>query len=490
MIFNSIEFMFFFPVVVLLYYILPHKIRYVWLLVTSCYFYMCWNPVYIWLLLLSTTVTYCAGIYIEYTRKIQKTMNKEKVCVIISLVVLLGILGIYKYFDFGLMLVNYVLGIFTECVIEAPFSLILPVGISFYTLQSIGYLIDVYRGDIYAEKNYLRYALFISFFPQLVAGPIERSKNLLVQLYRPTSFSWDNCAKGLVYMLWGYFLKIVIADRVAIIVNTVYESPSQYQGFFIVVAVILFAIQIYCDFYGYSTIARGAALILGISLMSNFEAPYFSRNIKEFWRRWHISLSGWFRDYLYIPLGGNRKGCVRKNGNLLMVFGISGLWHGASVAFILWGLLNGIYQVVGDMYRMVLKNKLSKDKDSFSCRLRQRIITFLLVCFTWLFFRAGDMNTAMEILENLFCFNWQVLINGSLFELGVSEHNFYVMIVAILLLAIVDNLKYRGIDVVERFMRQEWWFRMLFYVGMFFVILLFGCHGVEYDTSEFIYFQF
>ena len=316
MIFNSFEFLVFFPIVVLIHYLLPQKVRYIWLLVASWYFYMSWNPIYIVLLLTSTTVTYIAARWIEFAKRKYQKKNKNldagsqrigKCYLVISLVVLLGILGYYKYFDFLLNGINMILDIFKADMLKSPFSIVLPVGISFYTLQSIGYLIDVYRGDIYAEKNYLRYALFISFFPQLVAGPIERSKNLLVQLNKPQRFSWDNCTRGAILMLYGLFLKVVIADRAAIIVNTVYENPIQYQGIYIWIATFFFAIQIYCDFYGYSTIAKGAALFLGIRLMSNFESPYFSRSIKEFWRRWHISLSGWFMDYLYIPLGGNRK---------------------------------------------------------------------------------------------------------------------------------------------------------------------------------------
>lgn len=476
MIFNSIEFLIFFPIVVLVYYVIPQKFRYFWLLMASWYFYMNWNPVYLLLLLFCTVVSYGAGLLLE----------KKKSFFYGALVVLLAVLGFFKYFDFGLVNVNRIFSLFHIEPVSLSFSIVLPVGISFYTLQSIGYLIDVYRGDIYAERNFLRYALFVSFFPQLVAGPIERSKHLLVQLYKPKSLSWEDFTRGILLMMWGLFLKLVIADRAAIVVNTVYEDSAKYQGVFILVATVLFAIQIYCDFYGYSIIAKGCALLFGIELMDNFAAPYFATSIQEFWRRWHISLSGWFRDYLYIPLGGNRKGWLRQQWNLCIVFGVSGLWHGASIAFIVWGLLHGIYQVIGNIGRKLFRNR----QTSFSHRLLQRIMTFLLVCFAWLFFRAGDMSDALDLIRNMNYFNPFILFDGSLYELGVGREMFWIMTAAIGLLCYVDYKKYCGVDVVAALRAQEAWFKVFVYVGLFFATILFGCYGVEYDTSEFIYFQF
>lgn len=313
MLFNTPQYLIFLPLVVLVYYCIPQKLRYIWLLITSYYFYMQWNPLYVTLLFSCTLFTYFCGRIIQRLRDggdIRKT--KQKICFIGCLLLNLGILGFFKYFNFGIGLLNHLLSFVHMEQISLTYDILLPVGISFYTLQALGYLIDVYRGDIYAEKNFLKYALFVSFFPQLVAGPIERSKNLLIQLHSPQSFRYDNLRKGCLLVLYGLFLKMVIADRAAVIVDTVYENSPAYPGFYIVVATVFFAIQIYCDFYGYSTIARGSALIMGICLMDNFNAPYYARSVKEFWRRWHISLSGWFRDYLYIPLGGNRKGQVRK----------------------------------------------------------------------------------------------------------------------------------------------------------------------------------
>lgn len=365
MLFNTVDYLIFLLIVVTVYFCVPKKMRNVWLFIVSCYFYMQWNARYIVLLYISITLTYSCGILIERLRIsaknveesckadqdeiLRKNRNLQKICLAVCILLNLGILGFYKYFSFGVQWINRLLAVFHLEGINIEHKILLPVGISFYTLQALGYLMDVYRGEIYAEKNFLRYALFVSFFPQLVAGPIERSRNLLVQLGTIRSFRYENLQKGMLLVLYGMFLKMVIADRAAVFVDTVYENSAAYPGFYIVVATVFFAIQIYCDFYGYSTIARGSALIMDIHLMDNFNAPYFAKSVKEFWRRWHISLSGWFRDYLYIPLGGNRKGSVRKQVNLLSVFMVSGLWHGASAAFIFWGLLNGIYQVVEEL---------------------------------------------------------------------------------------------------------------------------------------------
>ncbi len=501
MLFNTPQYILFLPFVVLIYYCLPKKVRYIWLLVTSYYFYMQWNPLYIVLLFSCTLLTYLCGRMME-TCEVQR---KKTGCFVVCLLLNLGILGFFKYCSFAIAILNRLLLLVHFHEIRWEPDILLPVGISFYTLQALGYLIDVYRGDIYAEKNFLRYALFVSFFPQLVAGPIERSKNLLVQLSRPQSFSYENLRKGALLVLYGLFLKMVIADRVAILVNTVYQDSETYSGFYIVVATIFFSIQIYCDFYGYSTIARGSALIMGIHLMENFDAPYFSRSVKEFWRRWHISLSGWFRDYLYIPLGGNRKGKLRKEGNLLTVFVISGLWHGASFAFILWGILNGLYQVVEDILEEIkirikkhLKGGLNvvesdeaRPEKRFSKTLFHTALTFLLVSFAWLFFRAGSIHEAHEILQNMFAENnWTILFDGSLYELGVARNYMNVLSASILLLFVVDYYKYKEKDAADLFLRQGWWFRISGIMLLLFSILLYGCYGELYDVQEFIYFQF
>lgn len=342
MLFNSLEFLIFFPVVILIYFIIPKCVKQLWLLFSSYYFYMCWNAKYVLLILSLTCITYIGGLLIETFKHNIKCEEEKKIClqkmiVALSFVFSMGILFYFKYIEFAFISMKR-LFLLINIQLSAPaFDIILPVGISFYTLQALSYIVDVYRAETHAEKNFCKYALFVSFFPQLVAGPIERSKNLLKQLSVPRSFCFENAWEGLLLMLWGYFLKIVLADRIALFVDTVYGDFTTYSGVYLIVATVLFAVQIYCDFSGYSVIAMGAAKILGISLMENFNAPYLSVSIHEFWRKWHISLSSWFRDYLYIPLGGNRKGKLRKYLNTMLVFLLSGLWHGAQLSFIAWG---------------------------------------------------------------------------------------------------------------------------------------------------------
>lgn len=336
MLFNSIQFVIFLPFVILIFYILPAKYRYLGLLIASYYFYMCWNVKYTFLLFMSTFITYMSGILIEKTNKIKM----KKVWVTVSFLLNLSILIFFKYFNFILESINVVLDLLEIQFKFLEYNIILPVGISFYIFQALSYTMDVYRGEIKAEKNMGKYALFVSFFPQLVAGPIERSKNLLNQINNINKFNYKKIKNGFLLSLWGFFQKIVIADRLAILVNEVYGNYEKYEGFQIFIATVFFAIQIYCDFAGYSNIAIGVAQMMGFQLMQNFKQPYFSKSVAEFWRRWHISLSSWFKDYLYIPLGGNKKGKIRKYMNIMIVFLISGFWHGANWTYILWGRLS------------------------------------------------------------------------------------------------------------------------------------------------------
>lgn len=499
MLFNSIDFLIFFPVVYVVYYIFPAKLRYIWLLAASYYFYMQWNPIYILLLFGCTLITYAAGLIMEHAKKQGSETGKRRrrTCLFSCVAVLLLLLGFFKYFDLAVSCLNTILRWVRLEMVNWKSNVILPVGISFYILQTMGYLIDVYRDDIYAEKNFFKYALFVSFFPQLVAGPIERSRNLLVQLQKEHKFCYEELRKGILLILYGLFCKIVIADRIAVIVDTVYDNYEVYPGLYIVFATLLFSIQIYCDFYGYSTIARGAALSLGIRLTDNFQAPYFSKSVKEFWRRWHISLSTWFRDYLYIPLGGNRRGKVRREMNLLFVFGVSGLWHGALLGYIFWGFLNGIYQVIGDIFTAFRKKAAAITgeqifgKDRFSARLLNGIFTFGLVSFAWLFFRAGGFRSALRLIESMTSvWNWNIFFDGSIYQLGVAREYMLVTVAAILVLMLVDSCKYHGRDVAELVLAQGWWFRVVCYASLMIVLLVFGCYGEIYDTQQFIYFQF
>lgn len=498
MLFNSAQFLIFFPIVILLYYVMPKKIRYIWLLIASYYFYMSWNVKYVLLLLTSTVVTYLGGIFIAHfhTKSEDETANrtKEKWCVFFTVFINLAILFFFKYFNFFMDSINVVLQKCNVSVIEHKWDVLLPVGISFYTFQALSYTIDVYRKEIEPEKNFFRYALFVSFFPQLVAGPIERSKNLLKQLREDKSPTFYQMKEGFLLMLWGYFLKIVIADRVAIVVDTVFGDIETYGGAYLIVASVLFAFQIYCDFYGYSIIAKGAALILGIELMENFNAPYLSKNVAEFWRRWHISLSSWFKDYLYIPLGGNRKGKWRKYLNIMIVFTTSGLWHGANWTYVIWGALNGIYQIIGSLLKKVRKKAnqvLGLNPDAFSHKLFETIVTFALVDFAWIFFRADSLSQAVEAIRSIFTVhNAWVLFDGSLYSLGVSQKAFQLLIYSLLILIFTDIMNHRGIKIRDIILKQEYWFQSLVFVIAALLVLIFGIWGAGYDSANFIYFQF
>ena len=346
MLFNSLEFCIFFPIIFTLYFACTHKISrnlvsQIILLTASLFFYACWNPSYLALILISVAITYLSGIYME------KHEAKKKLILTFSLVSNLAILFFFKYYNFLADSVHSACT-FLGCEINIPnFNVLLPVGISFYTFQALGYSIDVYNGKISAEKNFITYALFVTFFPQLVAGPIERTKNLLDQFKIDYKIDYDRITSGLKLCAWGYFKKVVVADRLAIYVNGIYNNVDGATGSALVLATFFFAFQILCDFSGYSDIAIGVSRILGFKLMKNFNRPYFSKSIPEFWRRWHISLSTWFKDYLYIPMGGNRCGAARRYFNLFTTFFVSGIWHGAAWTYIIWGTLHGVYQIIG-----------------------------------------------------------------------------------------------------------------------------------------------
>ncbi|GMO37837.1 MAG: MBOAT family protein [Termitinemataceae bacterium] len=375
------------------------------------------------------------------------------------------------------------------------FSVLLPVGISFYTFQALSYTVDVYRNEISVEKNFAKYALFVSFFPQLVAGPIERSKNLLSQISEKHYFSFDRVKSGLLLMLWGFFEKIVIADRVAILVNNVFNNYTNYEGFQIIIASVLFGIQIYCDFAGYSDIAIGAAEIMGFRLISNFRQPYFAQSIKDFWRRWHISLTTWFRDYLYIPLGGSRCSKKRRYVNTMIVFLTSGLWHGASWHFVVWGALHGLYQVIGDILRPIkqrINKQLHINVDQISFKLGKILITFILVDIAWIFFRANSLRDALRIGKRILNLNPWIFFDGSIYNMGLNRLEFNIALVSILILIFVNSIqyKYQNISIRTMIMKENIVFQYAFYLIGIFSVLIFGIYGPEYNASQFIYFQF
>lgn len=446
MVFNSIEFLIFFPVVLLLYFVLPKKCRWVMLLLASYYFYISWNLSLIWLILFTTAVSYVSAILIGRLKEKYpggEKRGRERFWLVLTLLVSLGVLFFFKYFNFLSDSVNSIVNLFRAEKSDALIlNLILPVGISFYTFQTLSYVIDVYRGTMKAEKHFGYYALYVSFFPQLVAGPIERPENLLPQLRETHRFEWSNAIPGLRKMLVGFFKKVVVADLLATYVNAVYNDPASATGFGVLIATVLFAFQIYCDFAGYTDIAIGCAEIMGIRLMQNFDRPYISESIQEFWRRWHISLSSWFKDYIYFPLGGSRCKKWRHMLNICIVFFVSGLWHGAAWTFVIWGVLHGLYQVIGHFTkkpREKMWEKLHVDPKCTGVRLLKRFNTFVLVCFAWIFFRANSFDDLLILLRKLFT-DWEFNLSYFKGTLESMELTVVAIVTSILSLLIMQRM--------------------------------------------------
>jgi D-alanyl-lipoteichoic acid acyltransferase DltB (MBOAT superfamily) len=409
-----------------------------------------------------------------------------------------GVLAYFKYSDFLISTVNACLRSLHLPLWESRFDIMLPIGISFYTFQTMGYLADVCRGEIKAERNLIKYALFVAFFPQLLSGPISRAKSLLTQIDTiPVRKVWDyqRITGGLILMLWGYFVKLVIADRISVVVDTVFEHYYIYGTAALTVGAVGFAIQIYGDFGGYSLIAIGAAQVLGFELAANFKAPYLAQGIGEFWRRWHISLSSWLRDYVYIPLGGNRRGKWRKYGNLLITFGVSGLWHGADWTFVIWGLLHGCYQILESGLRPLVtwvNQRAGTKTASFGYRLGKMILTFMMVDFAWIFFRADNVRTAFSYIGQMISNrDWWSFFDGSLYTLGLNYQECHILFFALLALLAVDWLQQKKKMTIDLFLKEQWIvFRWVVVLLLLFSTLLFGRYGPGFDSAEFIYSQF
>ena len=473
--FNSVHFLIFFPIVVLGYFVVPKNIKNLWLLIASYYFYMSWKPVYALLIFFSTLSTYLRGLAIDKS----KSKAGAKAVLAVNIIINIAILFYFKYFNFFIEIIT---SLVPGLQLQQNNNLLAVVGISFYTFQSLGYSIDVYRKKVPAEKNFLTYALFVSFFPQLVAGPIERSENLLPQLKKTYKFDYNRVTDGLVLMAWGFFKKMVIADGCGKIVDIVFDNISSYGGLRFMIAAVLFAFQIYGDFSGYSDIAIGAANVIGIKLMKNFDHPYFAQNPVDFWRRWHISLSGWFMDYVYIPLGGSRKGKLRTAFNLMVTFLVSGLWHGANLTYVVWGGINGLYNII---YRFMPKPK-NKIKRLAPLKI---LGTFLLVDFSWIFFRAANLSDAMYIVKSLGGVIPGLLTKGAL-TARLESVSFFsnngVSLVCCLLFMLAVEMWENKSSIVEKINNSKWPVRWAFYYAVALLILFFGNFG----KSRFIYFQF
>jgi alginate O-acetyltransferase complex protein AlgI len=499
MLFNSLQFYLFFPIVTLVFFLLPYRFRWAWLLLASCYFYMAFIPVYILILCFTIVVDYFSAILIENSQG-----ARRKQFLVASLCANVGALVIFKYINFannnlaalaGWLHWNYPIGVL---------HIILPIGLSFHTFQSMAYTIEVYRGNQKAERHPGVLALYVLFYPQLVAGPIERPQHLLHQFHEKQDFDPDRVASGLRLMLWGFFKKMVIADRLAHLANPVFNHPTDYPGPLLLLATIAFSYQIYCDFSGYSDIAIGAARVMGFKLMTNFNRPYFARSVGEFWRRWHISLSTWFRDYLYIPLGGNRVSRPRWYWNLFITFLVSGLWHGANWTYVIWGGLHGIY-LIGSIWTQAWRTRLAEwihlDRWPALRSTLQRAATFMLVGFAWIFFRANTFSDAVYIATHLFRGFGQtslVMLSEQLaVTLGANLQlkillphltGFQVLLIAVAEVLVLEMIEImQGDGTVETLLGQRpAWMRWAVYYAAVLNILLLGV----FEQSAFIYFQF
>ena len=468
--FASLGFVIILPVVMLVNALLPREYRYIWLALVSLgfYFVLDWKSGIV--MVASILMTYGAGLILGKKDSSGGAGLGGRAALIAAIAVSVAMLFVLR-----------------------SGSILGAVGISFYMLKAIGYLIDVYRGDMPAERNLPKYSLYVSFFPQIICGPIERAGNMLPQFSYPRSVDFDRMRYGLLQIIWGFVLKFFIADRLAIFVNSVYASPADRAGTIVFLATVFYSFEIYCDFAGYSNIAIGAATLLGIDVMKNFDSPYLSGSVAEFWRRWHISLSTWLRDYVYIPLGGNRKGVARKYLNILIVFAVSGIWHGSALTFLIWGLLHAVYQIIGFLMKPVrdaLVDRLHIDRGSYSHRFVKVVFTFLLVNAAWVFFRADTVSTALTVLAKSLQFTPWVFSDGSLFWQGLDEMDMNMVLLGLGMLVVVDVINYKGTDLKEKLLGEGAWLRWAVMLLLIMLVLICGIWGPGYDATSFIYQQF
>lgn len=479
MLFNSLQFLLFFPLVTLVYFLLPQKYRWVHLLLASCIFYAAFVPIYILILFITIIIDYLAGILIE-----NNVGYKRKQYLVFSIIANVGVLCVFKYYNFFIGNIYDVLHAFQIQTNEIPFlNILLPIGLSFHTFQAMSYTIEVYRGNQKAERHLGIYSLYVMFYPQLVAGPIERPQNLLHQFKEYHAFSDQNLLIGLRLMIWGFFKKLVIADRISVYVNTVFNHSDQYHYLNLIIAALFFSIQIYCDFSGYSDIAIGSAKTMGFDLMTNFNRPYFSKNIQEFWRKWHISLSTWFKDYVYISLGGNRLGMRRMYINVAIIFLLSGFWHGANWTFIFWGAIHAVLII---LYMVLSKYFNFKKESNRSITILNIITTNILVTIAWIFFRTNSISDAFQICRRIFTgFNsipFQIIlkdINGAIKFPPVS---LIISILMIVIMFLTEKWLPSNLNTLSKKPLND----ILFMSITITLIIFFGV----YYSNSFIYFQF
>lgn len=482
--FNSFRYLLFLPCAAGLYWLAPKKLRNYLLLALSYGFYMCWQPRFALLLLYVTLLSYGAG------RLLGAFPRRKKLW--LTLALLLGLLPLffYKYYAFFCGLLEALLGDVGLRIALPRLALLLPVGISFFTFQALSYVIDVFRGKQEVERNLPVYALFVAFFPQISAGPIGRAPQLLPQLRSPRRLSWDDFTEGVLLLLWGLFKKVLIADQLAVLVNTAYNAPWSFSGWQLMVATAAFSIQIYCDFSGYSDMAIGSARFFGIRLMRNFDAPYLSQSVKEFWRRWHISLSFWFRDYLYFPLGGSRKGYWRTLLNVMIVFAVSGLWHGAAMTFVLWGSLNGLFQVLSvltEKPRAAVRRLLRVREDGLPIAVFRVCCTFALISLAWVFFKASSFATGLFIVKRM-----ALALIGQphgvfdLAALGLGRSRLLLLALCMPLLLVTSLRR----EPIKARLAASLPLRTAVFFLLAASVLLFGSYGSGYNPQDFVYFKF
>lgn len=478
MLFNSIHFLVFFPILVFVYYKVEQKSRWLVLLLASYYFYISWEPAYILLIIFSTVIDYFVG------KQIFKTALKTRknILIMLSLSLNLGFLFFFKYYNFISDTLNFFFEYLSISYRIGHLNYLLPVGISFYTFQTLSYSLDIRRGLLEPETHFGKFALFVSFFPQLVAGPIERAKDLLPQLNNPKQLNYNNIRVGFVLILWGFFQKLFIADRLALYVNPVFDNIEDFSGTRLWVASYFFAFQIYCDFAGYTNIARGCAKVLGITLSINFKQPYLSSSISEFWRKWHITLSSWFKDYVYIPLGGKKVKASRHFLNLMLVFLVSGLWHGANWTFVVWGGVHGLLIVLETLKRRRINFKFP--------HIINVLFTFHIAVIAWVFFRSESLNKAILFFQKMFQFRLDNLTQIGFFKIGlydIKEIDIFLSFISILILISVGLIeKFRNERIESLILNQKKYLRWFIYYFLLFSILELGV----FQSQQFIYFQF
>ena len=474
--FLTLTFAVFFIISVICYYIVPKKMRWSVLLGSSLVFYVWSVPQLILYLLFSAVSTYLYGKWAENHK--QHGKGWLAIVIVSNLAVLLFV----KFYPL--------------CEVKLGFpalNILMPMGISFYTLQVVAYCVDVYQGKTEAQRNFLKYLLFVSFFPQILQGPIPRYSQLKKQLFEGHSFDYRTFKFGFQLILWGMFLKMVIADRAAIFVNTVFPQYHLYEGTVLAVAAVLYSIQLYTDFHGCVCIAMGAAKVYGIDLQTNFERPYLAVSVKDFWRRWHISLSSWLRDYVYIPLGGNRKGKVRRYINLLLTFLVSGIWHGSGMQYIFWGLMQGGYQIAGEVLeplRSKVRSLLQIDEKSQMCVLWKRFCTFVMITISWVIFRSASLKAGLSMLKKIVTdvTPW-VFFDGTLYQFGIEQKNFLAWILCVVLLAVIEHQQKKG-NIREMLERQHLIVRWGIYLGAIALVAILGVYGPGYSATQFLYGQF